>query len=115
MKAIEIDRICRGAVLFPGTRLIGARTFVGPGAKVGSEGPAVLEDTLIVANAEIAGGHLKETVMLRDSRVGANAAHAVGLRQTILMSFGRQAGSFILISRREGSMAIRPRRPWWEM
>ena len=41
-QAIDVNRICRGAVLFPGTRLVGARTFVGPGAKVGSEGPAVL-------------------------------------------------------------------------
>ena len=99
--AIDANRICRGAVLFPGTRLVGARTFVGPGAKVGSEGPAVLEDTLIGENAEIASGYLRQAVMLRDSRVGSNAhirggtlleeeastAHAVGLKHTILMSF----------------------------
>ncbi len=100
-EAVDVNRICRGAVLFPGTRLIGARTFVGPGAKVGSEGPAVLEDTLIGENAEVASGYLREAVMLRDTKVGANAhirggtileeeastAHAVGLKQTILMSF----------------------------
>jgi hypothetical protein len=100
-ETIDVNRICRGAVLFPGARLAGARTFVGPGAKVGSEGPAVLDNTLIGENAEIASGYLKDTVMLRDSRVGANAhirggtlleeeastAHAVGLKQTILMSF----------------------------
>ena len=99
--AIDANRICRGAVLFPGTRLVGAQTFVGPGAKVGSEGPAVLEDTLIGENAEIASGYLRQAVMLRDSRVGSNAhirggtlleeeastAHAVGLKHTILMSF----------------------------
>ena len=100
-EAIDVNRICRGAVLFPGTRLVGARTFVGPGAKVGSEGPAVLENTLIGENAEIASGYLREAVMLRDTRVGPNAhirggtlleeevstAHAVGLKHTILMSF----------------------------
>jgi hypothetical protein len=100
-EAIDVNRICPGAVLFPGTRLLGARTFVGPGAKVGIEGPAVLEDTVIGENAEIASGYLKEAVMLRDTRVGANAhirggtlleeeastAHAVGLKHTILMSF----------------------------
>jgi bifunctional N-acetylglucosamine-1-phosphate-uridyltransferase/glucosamine-1-phosphate-acetyltransferase GlmU-like protein len=100
-EVVDVNRICRGAVLFPGTRLIGARTFVGPGAKVGSEGPAVLEDTLIGENAEVASGYLRESVMLRDTKVGANAhirggtileeeastAHAVGLKQTILMSF----------------------------
>ncbi len=100
-ETIDVDRICRGAVLFPGTRLLGARTFVGPGAKVGSEGPAVLENAVIGENAEIASGYVREAVMLRDSRVGANAhirggtlleeeastAHAVGLKHTILMSF----------------------------
>src|SRR5215471_530626 len=100
-QTIDVNRICRGAVLFPGTRLVGARTFVGPGAKVGSEGPTVLENTLVGENADIASGYLRESVMLRDARVGANAhvrggtlleeeastAHAVGLKQTILMSF----------------------------
>ena len=88
-------------MLFPGTRLVGARTFVGPGAKVGIEGPAVLEDTVLGENAEIASGYVREAVLLRDARVGANAhiragtlleeeastAHAVGLKHTILMSF----------------------------
>jgi hypothetical protein len=100
-EAVDISRVCRGAVLYPGTRLVGARTFVGPGAKVGIEGPAVLEDTIIGENAEVASGYLKEAVMLRDARVGSNAhirvgtlleeeastAHAVGLKHTVLMSF----------------------------
>ena len=59
------------ALLFPGTRLIGARTFVGPGAKVGSEGPTVLENTLLGENAEVASGFLRDAVMLRDTRAGA--------------------------------------------
>jgi acetyltransferase-like isoleucine patch superfamily enzyme len=100
-EAIDVNRICRGVVLFPGTRLLGARTFVGPGAKVGTEGPAVLDNTVIGENAEIASGYLKDAVMLRDTKIGANAhirggtlleeeastAHAVGLKHTILMSF----------------------------
>jgi hypothetical protein len=100
-EAIDVSRVCRGAVLYPGTRLIGARTFIGPGAKVGIEGPAVLENTVLGENAEVASGYLKETVMLRDTRVGSNAhirvgtlleeeastAHAVGLKHTVLMSF----------------------------
>jgi UDP-N-acetylglucosamine/UDP-N-acetylgalactosamine diphosphorylase len=100
-EAVDVRRICRGAVLYPGTRLVGARSFIGPRAKVGVEGPAVLENTVIGENAEVASGYLKEAVMLRDARVGANAhvrggtlleeeastAHAVGLKHTILMSF----------------------------
>ena len=100
-EAVDVSRFCRGAVLHPGTRLVGARTFVGPGAKVGIEGPAVLENTVIGENAEIASGYVREAVLLRNARVGANAhiragtlleeeastAHAVGLKHTILMAF----------------------------
>jgi UDP-N-acetylglucosamine/UDP-N-acetylgalactosamine diphosphorylase len=100
-EAVDASRVCRGAVLYPGTRLVGARTFIGPRAKVGTEGPAVLENTVIGENAEVASGYLKEAVMLRDARVGSNAhirggtlleeeastAHAVGLKHTVLMSF----------------------------
>ena len=100
-EAVDVSRLCRGAVLYPGTRLVGVQTFVGPGAKIGIEGPAVLENSIIGENAEVASGYLKETVMLRNARVGSNAhiragtlleeeastAHAVGLKHTILMSF----------------------------
>jgi hypothetical protein len=100
-EAIDESRICRGAVLYPGTRLVGARTFVGPGAKVGTEGPTVVHNAIIGENAEVASGYLNEAVMLRNARVGSNShirvatlleeeastAHAVGLKHTILMSF----------------------------
>ena len=99
--AIDVSRICWGAVLYPGTRLVGARTFVGPGARVGTEGPSVLENTIIGESSEVASGYLNEAVMLRNARVGSNAhirvgtlieeeastAHAVGLKHTVLMSF----------------------------
>ena len=107
-EAVDVTRICRGAVLFPGTRLLGGQTFVGPGAKIGIEGPAVLDDSIIGENAEVGSGYLKEAVMLRSARVGSNAhirsgtlleeeastAHAVGLKHTILMSFATM-GSLI--------------------
>jgi hypothetical protein len=100
-EAIDVQRICRGVVLYPGTRLLGARTFVGPKAKIGTEGPAVIENTIIGENATVASGYLNEAVMLKDSKVGSNAhiragtlleeeastAHSVGLKHTILMSF----------------------------
>ncbi len=100
-EAVDLRRIRAGAILYPGTRLIGSNTFVGVGAKIGLEGPAVLENTVIGENAEVASGFLKDAVMLRDARVGANAhtrvgtlleeeastGHAVGLKHTVLMSF----------------------------
>jgi len=99
--AVDESRICCGAVLYPGTRLVGAPTFVGPGARVGTEGPSVLENTIIGESSEVASGYLNEAVMLRNARVGSNAhirvgtlieeeastAHAVGLKHTVLMSF----------------------------
>jgi hypothetical protein len=99
--AADLGRVRAGAILYPGTRLVGSKTFVGAGAKIGLEGPAVLENTVIGENAEIASGYLIDAVMLRDSRVGANAhirigtlleeeastGHAVGLKHTVLMSF----------------------------
>jgi UDP-N-acetylglucosamine/UDP-N-acetylgalactosamine diphosphorylase len=100
-EAVDVTRVCRDAVLYPGTRLVGVNTFVGPGAKVGVEGPVVLENAIIGEKAEVASGYLKEAVMLRNARVGSNAhiragtlleeeastAHAVGLKHTVLMSF----------------------------
>ena len=100
-EAMDPRRVCAGAVLYPGTRLIGGRTFIGPGARVGTEGPTTLDDTLIDEDTEVASGYLKDSVMLRKSRVGSNAhirvgtlleegastAHAVGLKHTVLMSF----------------------------
>lgn len=98
---VDPRRLWRGAVLHPGARLIGARTFLGPGAEVGPEGPAVLKNAVLGERARIDSGYADDAVLLRDARAGANAhlrdgtlleeqastAHAVGLKQTILGSF----------------------------
>jgi UDP-N-acetylglucosamine/UDP-N-acetylgalactosamine diphosphorylase len=100
-EAVDLSRVRAGAVLYPGTRLSGSGIFNGAGAKIGAKGPAVLENTVIGENAEVAGGYLKDSVMLRDARVGPNThiragtlleeeastGHAVGLKHTVLMSF----------------------------
>lgn len=98
---VATDRICPGAVLHPGSRLHGARTFLGPGAEVGVEGPATLRNAVLGERARIDSGYAQGAVLLRDARAGANAhlregtlmeehastAHAVGLKQTILGPF----------------------------
>lgn len=98
---VDPDRIHAGARLEPGTRLSGAHTLIGPDAVVGSEGPAVLADVAMAEGAEIASGYVAGTVLLARARIGANGhvrpctlleedastAHAVGLKQTVLMSF----------------------------
>jgi len=98
---VELDRVRAGAVLHPGTRLVGARTFVGPGAQVGAEGPATLVDAVLGPKAVVDGGFVHGAVLLADARLGsaahvrpgtlleesASTAHAVGLKHTVLLAF----------------------------
>jgi len=95
------SRICAGAVLHPGTRLSGSRLFVGPGAEVGTEGPATLIDAALGEGVQVASGYVRGAVLLAGAKVGANAhlrpgtlleeqastAHCVGLKHTILLAF----------------------------
>src|SRR5260370_25160717 len=76
--AINLSRVRADAILYPGTRLIGSGTFIGAGAKICVEGPALIENTVIGENAEVASGYLKDSVKLRDARVGSNAHIRVG-------------------------------------
>ena len=98
---VELARIHAGAVLHPGTRLQGAETWLGKGAEVGTEGPATVINAVFDEGASIASGFVKGAVLLRGASLGANAhvrpgtlleeeastAHAVGLKQTLLLSF----------------------------
>ena len=98
---VDPNRIHATAVLLPGTRLHGRRTWLGAGAQVGTEGPATLVDSVFGEGASIAGGYAKGVVLLRGASLGfagharegtileeeASTAHAVGLKQTILLSF----------------------------
>ncbi len=98
---VSLSRVSSGVVLHPGTRLIGARTFLGPGAQVGVEGPATLRDAVLGARARVDAGYVEGAVLLDDARAGwgahlrpgtlleeqASTAHCVGLKHTILLSF----------------------------
>jgi UDP-N-acetylglucosamine/UDP-N-acetylgalactosamine diphosphorylase len=98
---VDLGRIACGAILHPGTRLIGPRVLIAARAVVGSEGPASLENAVLDEEAEVASGVVKDSVLLRRARIGANGhvragtlleeeastAHAVGLKHTVLMSF----------------------------
>src|SRR5262249_34363110 len=77
-EAIDLSRVRANAVLYAGPRVMGADSFVGAGAKMGFEGPAVLENAIIGKNVEIASGYLKDSVLLRDARVGSNAHIRIG-------------------------------------
>ena len=96
---VNPDRIFAGCTLHPGTRLTGSRTLVGSCAQIGTEGPAVIHDTMIGSHAEVASGFLTESTLLPRAKAGANShfragtlleeeastAHSVGLKQSILM------------------------------
>lgn len=98
---VDLARIRPGAILHPGTRIHGARSFVGERAELGREGPAVIVDVALGERAQIASGYVEQAVLLREAKLGANAhvragtlveeqastAHAVGLKQTILLAF----------------------------
>jgi len=95
------ERIRPHATLHPGTRLVGARTFVAAGAQIGVEGPATVVDAIFGPDAAIDSGYVNGAVLLRGARLGGNAhvrpgtlleegastAHAVGLKHTILLAF----------------------------
>jgi UDP-N-acetylglucosamine/UDP-N-acetylgalactosamine diphosphorylase len=100
-EAVDLGRIAAGATLYPGTRLHGARTYVGAGAHVGKEGPATLENAVLDDTAVVASGFVRDAVLLAGAGLGGNAhvregtlleeqastGHAVGLKQSILLSF----------------------------
>jgi UDP-N-acetylglucosamine/UDP-N-acetylgalactosamine diphosphorylase len=95
------ERLAAGAVLHPGTRLLGARTFVGPGAQVGAEGPATIVDAVLGPQVVVDSGFVHGAVLLAGARLGngahvrpgtlleesASTAHAVGLKHTVLLAF----------------------------
>ena len=98
---VALERIAAGAVLHPGTRLHGARTRLAAGVEIGTEGPVTVRDAVFGSRARVASGYVEGAVLLRDAALGANAhvrpgtlleeeastGHAVGLKQTVLLSF----------------------------
>jgi len=98
---VDLGRVCSGATLHPGTRLMGSQTFVGPEAQIGAQGPATVVNGVLGPKARIDAGYLEGAVLLDGARVGwgahvrpgtlleeqASTAHCVGLKHTILLSF----------------------------
>jgi len=99
---VDVRRISGHNVLIcPGARIHGKTTFIGQGAKIGTEGPATLKNARLGSNVELKSGFYEGSVFLKDvimgsgSHVregclleeGSSAAHTVGLKQTILFPF----------------------------
>jgi len=99
---VRTERIsAKGTVLYPGCRLAGAKTLIGPGVKIGFESPVTLVDCRLGPDVELKGGFFTGSVFLARSSMGSGAqvrecclieeeasgAHTVGLKQTILFPF----------------------------
>ncbi len=100
--AVDPERISgEGVVIHSGCRFSGASTFIGKGAILGAEGPAVITDCHIGPEVELKAGYFSRAVFLKGANMGlgahvregtileeeAGGAHTVGLKQTILFPF----------------------------
>ena len=99
---VDPDRISgNGVVLYGGTKLIGPKTLIMDNTVIGYEAPVTLENTLVGPESRLNGGFFQGAVFLGRNSFGsggharagtileeeANAAHTVGLKQTILFPF----------------------------
>lgn len=98
---VQLDRISGQCTLHTGTKLRGKRTLIAPGAVIGKEGPANLENTVVGPNVRLDGGHYENATFLAGAETRswshirggtlfeeqAKVAHCVGLKQTILFPF----------------------------
>ena len=98
---VDVDRIEQEVVIYPGCRITGKHTYISRGARLGTEGPVVIDDCQIGPNAVLASGYFSNSVFLEGAKAGANAhvreatileeetsfAHCVGLKHTVLLPF----------------------------
>ena len=98
---VRLDRIASGVTIYPGCRIYGAKTVIAPGAKIGFEGPATIDDCQVGPKAELKAGFFQRATFLEKANLGlgahvregclleeeAGGAHCVGLKQTILFPF----------------------------
>jgi hypothetical protein len=106
--SVDPEKIAPGVIIHTGSRIAGARTSIGPGSEIGKESPAAIEDCQLGDHVELRGGYFSGSTFLDGSVMGSGAqvrpatlleeeasgAHAVGLKQTIFLSFVT-AGSLI--------------------
>lgn len=94
-------QIAPGTTIHAGCKLFGAQTSIGPGCVLGREAPATVDDCQLGERVELKGGyfcgavfgdgasmgsgaHVRAGTILEE---GAELAHTVGLKQTILFPF----------------------------
>jgi hypothetical protein len=101
-KEVDPDRIAaEGVVIHPGCKLLGPKTLIMEGVKLGYEGPVTLDDCQLGRKVELKGGYFQRSIFLEKAEMAlgahvregcileeeASGAHNVGLKQTILFPF----------------------------
>lgn len=99
---VNPDRISNeNVVIYSGCKIIGENCLIMRNSQIGYEAPVTLENTLVGENTTLNGGFFKGAVFAGNNSFGsgahvrdgtifeeeANAAHTVGLKQTILFPF----------------------------
>ncbi|MFH1983640.1 MAG: protein GlmU [Pseudomonadota bacterium] len=99
---VSVDRISgQGVTIHAGSRIRGAGTLIMAGARIGEEAPATVDNCHIGPEVQLKGGFYSGSVFLKGAAVGssahirpgtifeekASAAHAVGLKQSILFPY----------------------------
>jgi UDP-N-acetylglucosamine/UDP-N-acetylgalactosamine diphosphorylase len=98
---VDARRIEAGSIIHPGCRLRGTTTAIARGAVIGEEAPATIEDCQLGRDVRLKGGFFSGSTFLDGATVGssahirpgtlleegANAAHSVGFKQTILFPY----------------------------
>jgi UDP-N-acetylglucosamine/UDP-N-acetylgalactosamine diphosphorylase len=98
---LDPRNIADGVTIYPGCRLSGEQTSVGPGCILGEEAPVTIDDCQLAGNVSLKGGYFAGTTMLAGTSFasaahvrpgtlleeGVNCGHAVGLKQTLLFPF----------------------------
>lgn len=98
---IDIEQICKNVCLYPGCRIVGCKTVVADGARLGTEGPVTVDNCRIGASVELKSGFFQDAVFLENACLGYNShvrggtileesasiAHSVGLKHTILFPY----------------------------
>jgi UDP-N-acetylglucosamine/UDP-N-acetylgalactosamine diphosphorylase len=99
---VNVDRISGdGVVIYAGCKIFGANTLILPGAKLGYEAPATVDNCQVGPEVELKGGYFNQAVFLEKARLGLGShvreatileeqaviAHTVALKHTILFPF----------------------------
>jgi len=99
--SVDLKRISPEVTIYPGCRIRGNTTSIGPGTVIGEEGPVTISDCQISSNVSLKGGSFTGSVILSGVSFGpcahvregtlleehVSCAHSVGLKQTILMPY----------------------------